>query len=59
VAHAYNPIYSGSRDQEDGGSKPAQVNSFLSPYLEKPFAKIGLVEWLLVKSLHSSPNTTK
>jgi hypothetical protein len=23
VAHAYNPSYSGSRDQEDHGSKPA------------------------------------
>jgi hypothetical protein len=27
VAHAYNPSYSGGRDQEDGGSKPAQANS--------------------------------
>jgi hypothetical protein len=24
VAHACNPSYSGSRDQEDWGSKPAQ-----------------------------------
>jgi hypothetical protein len=23
VAHAYNPSYSGGRDQEDGGSKQA------------------------------------
>jgi hypothetical protein len=27
------------------------------PYLEKPFTKIGLVEWLKVKALSSSPNT--
>jgi hypothetical protein len=24
VAHAYNPSYSGSKDQEDRGSKPAR-----------------------------------
>jgi hypothetical protein len=23
MAHAYNPSYSGGRDQEDGGAKPA------------------------------------
>jgi hypothetical protein len=28
VAHAYNPGYLGSRDQEDCGSKPAWANSF-------------------------------
>jgi hypothetical protein len=27
VAHACNPSYSGSRHQEDLGSKPAQANS--------------------------------
>jgi hypothetical protein len=27
VAHACNPSYSGGRDQEDHGSKPAQENS--------------------------------
>jgi hypothetical protein len=27
VAHACNPRYSGGRDQEDCGSKPAQANS--------------------------------
>jgi hypothetical protein len=27
VAHAYNPSYSGSRDQEDRGSKPAWANN--------------------------------
>jgi hypothetical protein len=26
VAHTYNPGYSGGRDQEDHGAKPAQAN---------------------------------
>jgi ribosomal protein S21 len=29
------------------------------PYLEKPFTKEGLVEWLKVKALSSSPSTEK
>jgi hypothetical protein len=29
------------------------------PYLKKPFIKIGLVEWLKVKALSSSPSTGK
>jgi hypothetical protein len=28
-------------------------------YLKKPFTKIGLVEWLKVKTLSSSPSTAK
>jgi hypothetical protein len=35
VAHAYNPSYSGGRDQEDLGSKPAQANSLWDPILKK------------------------
>jgi hypothetical protein len=31
VAHACNPSYSGGRDQEDRGSKPAQTNKKPSP----------------------------
>jgi hypothetical protein len=31
----------------------------MRPYPEKPFTKIGLVEWLKVKALSSSPNSTK
>jgi hypothetical protein len=31
----------------------------LRHYLEKPFTKIGLVEWLEVKALSSSPGTAK
>jgi hypothetical protein len=31
VAHACNPSYSGGRDQEDHGLKPAQANSPQEP----------------------------
>jgi hypothetical protein len=31
----------------------------MRPYLEKPFTKIGLVKWLEVKALSSSPSTAK
>jgi hypothetical protein len=46
VAHAYNPSYSGGRDQENCGSQPALVKQFTRPYLEKTHHKKGLVEWL-------------
>jgi hypothetical protein len=39
VAHAYNPSYSGGRDQEDCGSKPAQANSSRDPILKIPIIK--------------------
>jgi hypothetical protein len=45
--------------QEGCGSKLAQANSFTRPYLKKHFTKIGLVEWLKVKILSSTPGTTK
>jgi hypothetical protein len=35
VAHTCNPSYSGGRDQEDLGSKPAPGKSFERPYLKK------------------------
>jgi hypothetical protein len=41
VAHACNPSYSGGRDQEDQGSKPAQANSLWDPILKKPITKKG------------------
>jgi hypothetical protein len=53
VAHAYNLSYSGGRNQ------PAQENSSSRHYLENPFTKIRLVEWLKVKALSSSPSTEK
>jgi hypothetical protein len=31
----------------------------MRPYLETPFAKIGLVEWLKGKALSLSPSTSK
>jgi hypothetical protein len=31
----------------------------MRPCLEKPFTKIGLVEWLKVKALNSRPRTTE
>jgi hypothetical protein len=40
VAHTYNPSYSGSRDQEDCGSKPTWANSSQNPISKNPFTKI-------------------
>jgi hypothetical protein len=57
VAHACIPSDSGGRDQEDRGSKSAQANSSKRPYLKTPITKKGVVEWLKVKALNSSPNT--
>jgi hypothetical protein len=59
VAHACNPSYSGGRDQEDHSSKSAQANSSQDPILKTLITKKGLVEWLQVKALSSSPSTTK
>jgi hypothetical protein len=59
VAHACTPSHSGGRDQENHVSKPAQANSSTKPCLKKPFTKIGLVEWLKVKDVSSSPSTAK
>jgi hypothetical protein len=41
VAYSCNPSNSGGRDQENCGSKPAQANSSVRPYLEKTFTKKG------------------
>jgi hypothetical protein len=45
------------RRQRSGGSlfKAIPGKQFVRPYLEKPFTKIGAVEWLKVKTLISSP----
>jgi hypothetical protein len=51
--------YSGRRDQEDQGLKPAWANSSRDPISKKPITKIGLVEWLKMKALSSNPSTTK
>jgi hypothetical protein len=54
-----NPSNSGSRDQEDRDSKPAQANSFRDPISKTPITKKGLVEWFKEKALSSSPSTAK
>jgi hypothetical protein len=41
VTHAYNPSYSGGRDQEDHSSRLAQANSSLFPILKIPITKQG------------------
>jgi hypothetical protein len=41
VAHTCNLSYSGGKEQEDRGSKPAQENSSQDPVLKKPFRKKG------------------
>jgi hypothetical protein len=42
VAHAYNPSFSGGRDQEDHGSKPAQANNSQDPISKKKKSKPSL-----------------
>jgi hypothetical protein len=39
MAHACNPSYSGGRDQEDQGLKPAWANSLKDPILKNPSEK--------------------
>jgi hypothetical protein len=39
VTHAFNPSYSGGRDQEDHNSQPALANTSGDPNLKKPIAK--------------------
>jgi hypothetical protein len=63
-AHAFNPSYSGSRDQEDHSLKPAHANSSRDPISKKPSYThtkkiIRTVEWLKVKALNSNSSTTK
>jgi hypothetical protein len=41
VAHICNPSYSGGREQEYQGLKPAWANSLRDPILKKPITKKG------------------
>jgi hypothetical protein len=53
--NTYNPSYSGGRDQEDQGSKPARANSSRDPSSKKPITKKqagGVAQGV-------GPNTTK
>jgi hypothetical protein len=59
MTHSCNPSYSGDRDREDRGSKPARANSSQDPVSKRTQRKTGLVEWLRVQALSSSPGTTK
>jgi hypothetical protein len=57
-AHACNPNYSGGRDQRmEVRSQIRQI--VLETLNQKPFTKIGLVKWLKMKALSSSPSTAK
>jgi hypothetical protein len=55
VVHTYNHSYSGGKDQEDHGSKPAQANSSRDPSLKKSHHKKGLVEWLKSRPCDQAP----
>jgi hypothetical protein len=59
VAHACNPNYSGGRDHQDQGSKPAQANSPRNLISKKNHHKKGLVERLKVLALSSNLSTAK
>jgi hypothetical protein len=48
VAHVCHPSYSGGRDQEECGSKPAQVKIVHETLSLKYVTQKGLVEWLKV-----------
>jgi hypothetical protein len=39
MAHAYNPSYSGGRDEEDLGSKPPLANNSQDPISKNPSQK--------------------
>jgi hypothetical protein len=56
------PVIQLLRRQRSGGSwfkdNPGKLSS-MRPYLKKPFPKIGLIEWLKIKALSSSPNTSR
>jgi hypothetical protein len=41
LAHTCNPSYSGGRDQEDQGLKPARANTSQDCMWKKPFTKKG------------------
>jgi hypothetical protein len=59
VADTCNPSYSGGRGQEDLISKSPWQMVRETPILKNPSQKIGLVEWLKMKALSSSPSTKK
>jgi hypothetical protein len=58
VVHAYNPSYSGGRNQKDTSSKPAQTKKF-TRHIQKPCTKIWLLEWMKEKALSFKPQYYK
>jgi hypothetical protein len=44
VAHACNPWYSGSKDQENHDLKPSQANSSIRPILKKQKRAGGMAQ---------------
>jgi hypothetical protein len=48
LVHAYNPSYSGGRDQEDCSSKPSQASGFQALISKTKKSQKGLVECLKV-----------
>jgi hypothetical protein len=60
MAHAYNPSYSGGKDQEDGGSKPVPGKQFGRPYLQKNANRVGRVVQVVehLPSKHEIPSST-
>jgi hypothetical protein len=59
MVHTCNPSYSGGRDQEDRGSKPARANSSHETLSRKTQHKKGLLEWLTGLALRLNPSPTK
>jgi hypothetical protein len=68
MAHAYNPSYSGVRDQEDHRAKPAQANSSWDPTWKMHNTKQGwwsdssgrmLACLAKYETLSSNPSTLK
>jgi hypothetical protein len=54
MVHTCNPSYSGGKDQEDHGLKPAWANSLRDSILKKSNTK----KWLVVANWSSKPSTT-
>jgi hypothetical protein len=48
LAHAYNPSYSGGKDEEDHSLKPVWANSLRDSLLKKNHHNKGPMEWLKV-----------
>jgi hypothetical protein len=59
VAHACNPSYLGGRDQEDGGSKPAQANSSSENLSQKTLHKNRAGGMAQIEGPEFKPSTAK